>query len=45
MIIANYNMDIGDFWEWSDTGLLSRFPSRRRASDSGVNYVTYGLTH
>ena len=20
MVIANYNNDIGDYWEWSDTG-------------------------
>ncbi len=44
MIIANYNMDIGDFWEWSDTGLYP-IPLTQKGFRLGVNYVTYGLTH
>lgn len=44
MIIANYNMDIGDFWEWSDTSFYP-IPLTQKGFRLGVNYVTYGLTH
>ncbi|MEM6706038.1 MAG: DUF4159 domain-containing protein [Acidobacteriota bacterium] len=44
MLIANYNMDIGDFWEWSDTSFYP-IPLTQKGFRLGVNYVTYGLTH
>ena len=42
--IANYNNDIGEFWEYSATG---RFPVdlSNEAYKLGVNYVIYALTH
>ena len=43
-LIANYNMDIGDFWEWSDTAFYP-IPLTQKGFRLGVNYVTYGLTH
>ncbi len=44
MLVANYNMDIGDFWEWSDTALYP-IPLTQKGFRLGVNYVTYGITH
>lgn len=42
--IANYNNDVGEFWEFSATG---RFPVdlSNEAYKLGVNYVIYALTH
>ncbi|MEN8376801.1 MAG: DUF4159 domain-containing protein [Gemmatimonadota bacterium] len=42
--VANYNNDIGEFWEFSATG---RFPVdlSNEAYKLGVNYVMYALTH
>jgi len=44
MIVANYNNDIGDYWEFSDVGY---FPVQlsNEAYKLGVNYIMYGLTH
>jgi hypothetical protein len=44
MVIVNYNNDIGDYWEWSDTGF---FPIElsNEAYKLGINYVVYALTH
>jgi hypothetical protein len=44
MILANYNMDIGDYWEWSDTGWIP-IELSNEAYKLGVNYVVYGMTH
>jgi hypothetical protein len=43
LLIANFNSDLGDFWEWSDAGF---FPIRlsNEAYKLGVNYVVYALT-
>jgi len=44
MIAANYNMDIGEYWEWSDRGL---FPVNmtERGFQLGINYLMYSFTH
>jgi hypothetical protein len=42
--IANYNNDIGDNWEFSDTGFLP-IETSNEAYKFGVNYFVYGLTH
>ncbi len=44
MIIVNYNNDIGESWEFSETGF---FPVdvTNTAYKLGVNYVMYGMTH
>lgn len=44
MVVANYNMDIGDFWEWSD---IDFYPENltEKGFKLGLNYVIYGLTH
>ena len=44
MVVINFNMDLGDAWEWSDypdypeqwTALAYRF---------GINYILYSMTH
>src|SRR4030095_6411516 len=44
MVIANYNMDIGDAWEHAyDPGYP--LPMTAFAYQLGVNYVLYALTH
>jgi hypothetical protein len=44
LMIANYNSDIGEFWEWSDTG-FAPIDLSNEAYKVGVNYMIYGLTH
>jgi hypothetical protein len=44
MAIANYNHDLGEHWEFSDTGYLPVDLSNE-AYKFGVNYVVYGMTH
>ena len=44
LAIANYNNDVGDYWEFSDTGWFPISLSNE-AYKLGVNYVVYGLTH
>ena len=43
LLVANFNNDIGDYWEWSDAGF---FPIQisNEAYKLGVNYVVYALT-
>jgi hypothetical protein len=44
LAIANYNNDVGEDWEWSDTGQLP-VDVTNHAYKLGVNYVVYGMTH
>jgi len=44
MCMINYNTDISEFWEWSDTG-LKPIDESNEAYKLGVNYVIYGMTH
>ena len=44
MIIANYNNDIGEYWEWSDTG-FEPIDLSNEAYKLGVNYIVYAMTH
>ena len=44
MVVASYNGDIGEFWEWSDTGFVP-IDLSNEAYKVGVNYMIYGLTH
>lgn len=43
-IIANYNNDVAEYWEYSDTGFLP-IDLSNEAYKLGVNYVIYGITH
>ncbi len=44
MVIVNYNNDIGESWEWSDTGFIP-IELSNEAYKLGVNYIVYALTH
>jgi hypothetical protein len=44
LVLVNYNADLAEYWEWSDTGFLPLDLSNE-AYKLGVNYVFYGLTH
>ena len=44
MVVANYNNDIGEYWEYSDTGWLP-IDLSNEAYKFGVNYVMYAMTH
>ena len=44
MVIANYNTDVSQYWEWSGRGLRP-FDDTNDAYKLGVNYLIYGLTH
>lgn len=43
MLIANYNGDIAEYWEFSDRGFFPVAESNE-AYKLGVNYIVYGLT-
>ncbi len=42
--IANYNNDLGENWEFSDTGFLP-VEASNESYKFGINYFIYGLTH
>ena len=44
MVVANYDNDIGEYWEWSAEGFLP-IPLTNEAYKVGVNYIMYGFTH
>jgi len=44
MIIVNYNNDIAEYWEWSDTD-FAPIELTNEAYKLGINYVVYAMTH
>jgi hypothetical protein len=44
LAVANYNHDLGELWEFSDTGYVPVDLSNE-AYKFGVNYVMYAMTH
>lgn len=44
LAVANYNNDIGDYWEWADESFTPVSLSNE-AFKFGVNYIIYALTH
>lgn len=44
MAIVNYNFDVSEYWEYSDTGLIP-IDVTNEAYKLGVNYLMYSLTH
>lgn len=42
MVVVNWNLDIGDYWEWSDTSLYPLHLTEK-GFKLGVNYLMYGL--
>jgi len=43
-LIANFNNDVSQYWEWSDTGIMP-IDLSNEAYKLGVNYIIYGMTH
>lgn len=44
LLVASYNHDLGDLWEYSDTGMMPVDLSND-AFKYGVNYIVYAMTH
>jgi hypothetical protein len=44
MVVANYDNDVPEYWEWSGEGLFP-FDMSNEAYKLGVNYIVYGFTH
>jgi len=44
LLVANYNHDLGELWEFSSTG-LNPVDLTNDAYKYGVNYVVYAMTH
>jgi len=44
MVVANFDNDVPEYWEWSGEGLFP-FDTSNEAYKLGVNYLVYGLTH
>ena len=44
LLVANYNNDIGEYWEFSDQGYVP-IDLSNEAYKLGVNYVIYAMTH
>lgn len=43
-LIANYNNDIGEFWQWVDEG-SKPFHFAALSVRMGINYIIYSMTH
>lgn len=43
-VIANFNNDIGEYWEWSEEGYYP-IELSNEGYKLGVNYIIYALTH
>jgi hypothetical protein len=44
LLIANYNNDIGESWEWSDRGFIP-IELTNEAYKLGINYIVYAAAH
>jgi hypothetical protein len=44
MVMINFDTDISEFWEFSDTG-LKPIDESNQAYKLGVNYIVYGMLH
>ena len=44
MVVANFDNDVPEYWEWSGQGVFP-FDMSNEAYKLGVNYVIYGMTH
>src|SRR5262245_56791406 len=43
--VINYNYDVSDFWQWSDSNTFAPIDETNEAYKFGVNYIMYALTH
>jgi hypothetical protein len=44
MAIVDYNNDVSEYWEWSDTGAFG-MDLTNEAYKLGINYIVYAMTH
>jgi hypothetical protein len=44
MVVVNYSTDVGEFWEYSDTGFIP-IDLSNEAYKLGVNYLMYAMMH
>jgi len=44
LLIANYDNDVGESWEWSNTGMIP-IDLTNEAYKLGINYIIYSMTH
>lgn len=44
MVVINYNVDLGDAWEWFEVEAYPRVYAHL-ASRLGINYIIYAMTH
>jgi hypothetical protein len=44
MVVANFDNDVPEYWEWSGQGMFP-FDTSNEAYKLGVNYVIYAVTH
>ncbi len=44
LAIVNYNNDVSEYWEWSNTGFLP-IDLSNEAYKLGINYIVYAMTH
>ena len=44
MVVAKYDNDVPEYWEWSGQGLFP-FDTSNEAYKLGVNDLIYGMTH
>jgi hypothetical protein len=44
LVMVNFNTDISEYWEFSDTG-FKPIDESNEAYKLGVNYIIYGMTH
>lgn len=44
VLVANYNNDFGEFWEWVDRGEMPFQPAAKSVR-LGINYLVYAMTH
>jgi hypothetical protein len=44
MVVANFDNDVPEYWEWSGEGLFP-FDQSNEAYKLGINYMIYAMTH
>ncbi|HVS12777.1 MAG TPA: DUF4159 domain-containing protein [Thermoanaerobaculia bacterium] len=45
MAVVNYNLDIGDYWEWSDSSFIYPRHLTEKGFKLGINYLMYSILH
>jgi hypothetical protein len=45
MAVVNYNLDIGDYWEWSNDAFIYPKHLTEKGFKLGINYLMYSILH